>query len=131
MHKPFFAWVAMCCTAAVAQVLGAGGVAADFPPQAQTPSAAQLAERLNGHLFTARLANGTTWRIDYKSSSGYVFYDVSSGGRDTAKWRTEDGRACFEFRGAFPSGCAEFRLIGDVLHFKRASTGEIVAMEKN
>lgn len=118
---------ALCCSVAHGQT--AVAVPVDFPAGAQAPNAAQLAERLGGQVFTAKLANGVTWRMDYKSS-GYVFVDVGTGQRDTAKWRTEDGRVCLEFRGAFPSGCADYRISDDTLYLKRSSTGEVVALER-
>lgn len=132
MLKQLTAIAALCCAAAHGQAVPpvTPVAAADFPAGAQVPSAAQLAERLNGNVFTARVADGMTWRMDYKSSSGYVFFDVSNGARDTAKWRTEDGKACYEFRGRFPSGCTDFRLAGDKLYFQRRSTGEVLALEK-
>jgi hypothetical protein len=64
------------------------------------------------------------------NASGFVFVNIGTGARDTAKWHAEEGRACFEFRGAFHSGCSEFRVVGDGLYLKRASTGEILALEK-
>lgn len=123
MIKQFAIIAALCCTAAHSQA------PTDFPAGAQPPTASQLAERLGGQVYTAKLGNGVTWRMDYKSS-GYMFFDISPGGRDTAKWRTEDGKACFEFRGAFPSGCTEFRVSGDTLYLKRGSTGEVVMLER-
>ena len=106
------------------------GAAADFPAGAQVPGAPELAGRLSGHTYVAKLANGVTWRMEY-NTSGYMFINISTGARDTAKWRAEEGRACFEFRGTFPSGCSEFRVVGDGLYLKRASTGEILALERN
>lgn len=127
MIKQLAITAALCCSVVHSQTPSA--VPVDFPAGAQAPNAAQLAERLGGQVFTAKLANGVTWRMDYKSS-GYLFFDVSTGQRDTAKWRTEDGRLCLEFRGAFPSGCTEFRTSDDRLYLKRSSTGEVVALDR-
>ena len=100
----------------------------DYPPDAQPVSAQALNELVRGQVWLARLANGSTWRMDF-NSNGYVFLDVSTGGRDTARWRTEDSRICLDFRGNFPSGCAEYRLAGrQALHETRqrrsASSGK-------
>lgn len=127
MIKQLIPMAALCCTIAHSQAPNA--VPMDYPAGAQAPNAGQLAERLGGQLFTAKLANGVTWRMDYQSS-GYLFVNVSTGQRDTAKWRTEDGRVCLEFRGAFPSGCTDYRISGDTLYLKRNSTGEVVALER-
>jgi len=115
------------CGVAHGQTLNALPI--DFPDGAQSPTAAQLAEQLGGRVFTAKLFDGVTWRMEYQSS-GYLFLNVSTGQRDSATWRTEDGRVCLEFRGRFPSGCTEFRMRGDTLYLKRSSTGEVVALLK-
>lgn len=118
------------CAAAVhAQNPAPGTFPTAFPPDAQTPEAGVLAERLRGQVFTARLANGTGWRMEYQSS-GYMFADISNGARDNGKWRTEDGRVCVDYVGRFPSGCAELRLSGDTLYLKSRTTGEVVMLEK-
>lgn len=129
--RRFFIVAASACLAALsqAQPLPAPAPGPDFSEGGVRPPAAELAQRLTGNIYGATLANGATWRMDYKSSAGYVFFNISNGARDTAKWRTEDGRVCFEFRGPFPSGCIEYRVANDVLFFKRAS-GEIVAMQR-
>ena len=127
MIKQLVSLAALCCGVASSQTTNA--VPMDYPAGAQAPNAGQLAERLGGQVFTAKLANGVTWRLDYKSS-GYLFVDVSTGQRDTAKWRTEDGRVCLEFRGPFPSGCTDYRISGDTVYLKRSSTGEVVALER-
>jgi len=122
------------CAAALFTCLGASAqtppasAPMDYPPEVQAIPAQALTELLGGQVWTARLANGTTWRMDY-NRSGYMFTDVSTGGRDTAKWRTEDGRVCHEFRGSFPSGCNEYKLAGNKLYLKRGN-GEIVPLEK-
>ncbi len=127
MLKQLAIVAALCCGVAHGQTPNAFSV--DFPDGTQPPNAAQLTERLSDQVFTAKLAGGVTWRMDYKSS-GYVFFDVSTGQHDSAKWRAEDGRVCLEFRGKFLSGCTEFRISGDTLYLKRISTGEVVALQK-
>jgi len=126
--NPFVAAVALfSCLAATAQT-SSPQVPTEFPPGAQTPTAAQLTERLTGQTYYAHLTNGVTWRMQY-NNAGYMFVDVSPGGRDTARWRAEEGRTCYEFQRAGPS-CAEFRLVGDRLYLKRGTTGEVLALEK-
>lgn len=120
----------LCASAGAAVVCGSAfAQAQDFPPDARALNAAELSERLNGHIWDARLADGSTWRMDFKSTSGYVFMDTSRGQRDTGKWRAEDGRVCFEFR-RFPSGCSEWRDAAGQLYLKRSTTGEVVPLQK-
>lgn len=40
----------------------------------------------------------------------------------------DDGKMCVDFRGAFPSGCAEARMPGEAVWFKRATAGEVVQL---
>lgn len=115
------------CLAAMLQAQSL--TAPDFSEGAPHPSAAQLEERLAGNIFTATLANGVHWRMDYRSTAGHVFFDISTGARDTARWSAQEGKVCYQFQKAFPSGCTEYRLLGDRLYFKRSS-GEVVALEK-
>ena len=117
----------LCCGVAHGQTSNAFPI--DFPDGAQPPNAAQLSGQLNGQVFTAKLSNGVTWRMEYQSS-GYVFVNISTGGRDNGTWRTEEGRVCIEFRGPFTSGCSEIRMAGVSLYLKRCSSGEVVAMQK-
>ncbi len=101
----------------------------DFPEGAQPPSAAQLAEQLGGQVFTAKLSDGVTWRMDYKTS-GYLLFNINTDQRDNGTWHTEDGRVWMEFGGWFPTSCIEFRMSGNTLYLRRSSTGEVVALQK-
>lgn len=105
--------------------LAAQPAAPDFA-QLPVPKAAELSERLNG-VWTTRLANGVGWRMDFRDN-GFLYMDVSNGARDTGKWRTEDGRVCFEFR-QFPSSCSPWRIAGERLYVKRDS-GEVLTLQK-
>jgi hypothetical protein len=127
MFKQLAIVAALWCSVAHSQTPNAAPI--DFPDGAQAPNAAQLAEQLGGKLYTAKLFDGVTWRMEYQAS-GYVFVNLSTGPRDSGTWRTEDGRVCIEFRGPFPSGCTEYRLSGNTLYLKRSSTGEVVALQK-
>ncbi len=97
----------------------------EFPDGAEPASAVQLRERIAGKVMRAQLADGSTWRIDYKDN-GYMYIDTSGGFRDTGQWRVEEGKLCGEWRRA-PSGCSDVRLKGDAIYLKRAN-GEVVAL---
>lgn len=100
----------------------------DFPADAQVLSASELDARLRGKVYTATLFNGIGWRADYKAS-GYVFVNTTSGGSDTGKWRTEDGRVCVEYRGRMRSGCTEIRGGAQALYAKSSSTGVVTVLQ--
>ena len=120
---------ALCCLAAHGQQPAPAAVPMVYPEEAQPLTASQLDERLRGHVFTATLADGTGWRIDYKAS-GYAFANISNGASDSGKWRTEDSKMCIDYRGRFPAGCSEIRASAQALYLKRDSTGEIVTLRK-
>ena len=61
-------------------------------------AAAALKERFAGKVYAATLADGTRWRLDYKSN-GYFFVDTSTGFRGTGDWRADDGKLCARLRG--------------------------------
>lgn len=42
-------------------------------------------------------------------------------------WRTEDGKLCAEYRGSFPNGCNDVRLVGDGLLLKTRA-GDVVTL---
>lgn len=98
----------------------------DFSDAAASVPAEALRERLSGKVFTVKVADGNTWRLDYKGN-GYSFIDTANGFRDTGTWHTEASRLCMELRKA-TSGCNEMRLKDDVLYMKRSSNGEVVAL---
>lgn len=99
----------------------------EFPADARPAAASDLRTLLAGNAFHVRPAEGTSWRIDYKSN-GYAFLDTGSGFRDSGVWRVEDGRLCTEWRKA-RSGCSEVRVQGDAIYVKRASNGEVLLFE--
>ena len=96
-----------------------------FPDGAEVASAAQLRERIADKVMHVQLADGSSWRIDYRSN-GYAYLDTSSGFRDTGQWRAEDGKLCSDWRRA-SSGCSEARVRGDVIYVQRKS-GEVVVL---
>ncbi len=98
---------------------------ADFPADANTPSAAALQEAIAGNVFAVKLADGTSWRLEYKSN-GYFWVNTSRGFSDSGKWSTTDGKLCGELQKIKPS-CNEVRANGKALLLKRDS-GEIIEL---
>lgn len=117
--KTFLIASVACCSAAFAQPSEAPA----FPDGAAPPNAAELRERLAGKLIKVQLADGSSWRLEYKAN-GYFFVNTSRGFSDTGEWRTEDGKLCSKGRKINPS-CNDVRVVGDALYLKRDS-GEIV-----
>lgn len=99
----------------------------EFPPDAAPIGADALRERLSGKVFRARIANGDVWRLQY-NANGYFFMNTERGFNDDGKWRTEGGSFCTELKKVAPS-CAETRIKGDSIYFKRTSNGEVVEMK--
>jgi hypothetical protein len=85
-----------------------------------------LTDQLSDKVWRAPFANGSSARYEFRGP--YLYVDFSTGGRDNGRWRTEDGRLCVDFRGSFPSGCAEVRLHEGKPVFRRAVTGELVTL---
>lgn len=98
----------------------------EFPPDAAPIGADALRERLSGKVFRARIANGDAWRMQYMAN-GYFFINTDRGFADDGKWRVEDSRFCTELKKVAAS-CAEARIKGGAIYFKRASNGEVVEM---
>jgi hypothetical protein len=103
-------------------------VPSEFPAEASTRSADELRSLFAGKVLRARLADGSTWRLEYKAN-GYAFVDTGTGFRDTGQWRVEDGRICVEWRKA-PGGCNEARSAGSTVYIKRTQSGEVVALRE-
>ena len=97
----------------------------EFPADGAAVAAAELKERFAGKVYKVTLADGTRWRLDYKSN-GYFFVDTSTGFRGTGDWRADEGKLCARLRGN-PESCNEVRQVGEVIYLKRDS-GEIIAM---
>ena len=98
---------------------------ADFPADTTTPSATALQEALAGKVFAVKLADGTSWRLEYKSS-GYFWINTSRGFNDSGKWTVQDGKVCSELQKVAAS-CSEARMHGKALLLKRTS-GEIIEL---
>lgn len=100
----------------------------EFPIDAVATSADDLRGRISGKVFKVKLADGTTWRLEYKAN-GYAFVDTSRGFRDTGKWRVEDSKLCSDWQKA-PSGCSETRIKGEAIYLKRISNGEVIVFSR-
>jgi hypothetical protein len=109
----------------VAASASAQTVPKEFPADGTTSSAAALKERFAGKVYATTLADGTSWRIDYKSS-GYFFIDTSTGFHGSGDWHADDGKLCSRLRGATLS-CNDVRAVGEVIYLKRDS-GEVIAL---
>ena len=101
----------------------AGTSAQGFPDGASTPNAEELHKRLGGNVFTVKLTDGTSWRLEFKSN-GYFFVDTSSGFRGDGQWSAEEGKLCSHLRGRDRT-CNDARVHNGVLHLKRDS-GEFI-----
>jgi hypothetical protein len=112
------------CGVAAAQA-PAPAPAADFPADARTLTPEQLRERLRGKTFHVALADGTSWRLQYRDAQ--FFINTSRGFNDDGPWRAEATTLCAEGRRIKPA-CNEMRLVGETLLMKRDS-GEIVKFE--
>lgn len=109
-----------------ALALAQTSVPTDFPPDAVVLTDQGLQQRKAGKVFRATLANGQTWRLEYKAND-YVFLNTGSGHADNGKWSAQGGQLCIEWNRS-PSGCSETRATADAVYVKRSSTGEVVAM---
>ena len=99
-----------------------------FPDGATSPSAAEVKRYLDDKVFKIKLADGNSWRLEYKAS-GYFFVNTSTGFNGGGQWQAEDGRLCGQLKGR-DRGCNDVRLHEDVLHLKRDS-GEIIQYTQN
>lgn len=100
-------------------------VAQAFPDGASELSDIELMQRLSDRVFDVKLADGVSWRLEYKSN-GYFFIDTSNNFRGDGKWAAENGKLCGQLRGRDRT-CSDVRLHQDILHVKRIS-GEIMRL---
>jgi hypothetical protein len=112
-------------TAALLAMPALHALAQAFPEGGTIPDAAEVKRRLDDRVFSVRLADGISWRLQY-AARGHFFVDTSTGGRGKGEWRAEDGKLCSQPPGR-NWGCNDVRLINDVLHLKRDS-GEIIQL---
>lgn len=97
--------------------------AQSFPDDSTTPSNEEIKRYLESSVLTAAIADGTTWRLEYKSG-GYFFINTSRGFNSDGKWQVEDGKLCGELRGRNRT-CNEVRMHKGFLLYRR-DNGEIV-----
>jgi hypothetical protein len=119
--KPI-AWIFL-ATVSCASAQGAPPQA--IPDDATAPSAEQLKAMLSGKVFRVKVADGSSWRLDYRGN-GYWYVDTSTNFRDSGKWRTEDGKLCTEGR-AVRAACNDIRIQADVIYLRRDS-GEVIRL---
>ena len=98
-------------------------LAQDFPADATIPTAAEVQKLLTASTLSAKLADGTIWRLEYKAN-GYFFLNTNRGFNSKGEWKAEEGRLCGQLQGR-PAACNEVRVHMGALHYKR-DTGEIV-----
>ena len=106
-------------------VLAGTGAAQDFPADATAPTAEQLSAALGGKAFDVAPADGTRWRLEFKSN-GYFFININNGFNGSGEWRAEDGKLCTRLQGRDAAmTCNEARLSGAQV-LARRTTGEMI-----
>ena len=127
-HRTFAAF-------AIVIVIGLGAASAqtvrvEFPPDAKPLAPEALKERLAGKVFKVSLADGTSWRLEYRANGSY-FVNTSRGFNATGNWRVEGSTTCSETARS-PLICSEVRLVGDTIYLKRGvDPGEVLKLEPN
>ena len=99
----------------------------EFLTDSTIPTDDALRAHVTGKTFKVKPAQGASWRLEYKDN-GYAFVDITSGFRDSGKWKAEKGQLCNEWQ-KIPGSCSDVRLKDGVLYLKRVSNGEIVAFQ--
>jgi hypothetical protein len=94
-----------------------------FPEEASKPTAAEVKKYLDDRVFKIKLADGNSWRLEYKSN-GYFYVNTSTGFNGSGQWQAEDGKLCGQLKGR-DRGCNEVRIYQELLHLKRDS-GEVI-----
>jgi len=101
----------------------AASFAQDFPAESTSPSNEEIKKYVESGVLSAAISDGTTWRLEYKSS-GYFFINTSRGFNSDGKWQVEDGKLCGALKGRDRT-CNEVRMHKGILLYKR-DNGEIV-----
>ena len=118
--------MSICNTKSVGVLLvlaAAASVAQGFPADATAPSDEEIKKYVESGVLTAAIADGTTWRLEYKPN-GYFFINTSRGFNSDGQWQAEGGKLCGALKGRDRT-CNEVRMHQGVLHYKR-DNGEIV-----
>jgi hypothetical protein len=118
-------WKFLALLLAPAAALAQAPVPTAFPSESAPLAPEALKQRLTGKVFLANPVTGTPLRVEYRDV--YAFVNVGNFS-DSGKWRVEGSSVCVDWKKA-PASCSEARLAGDILYIKRASNGEIVAMQ--
>jgi hypothetical protein len=103
----------------------APGAAGEFPADLPKLSADALKQKVSGKTFAVKLANGTSWKLEYKSN-GYYFVNTSTGFNGSGAWQVTEGQLCGQPRGE-PMTCNDVRERADGLVLKRQS-GEVIVL---
>ncbi|TDM09421.1 MAG: hypothetical protein C4K60_09140 [Ideonella sp. MAG2] len=109
--------------AAALVALHGAALAQEFPQGAQAMSAADIRKYIEDKVQDVKLADGTSWRLEYKAN-GYFFINTSRGFNGSGEWQAEEGKLCGQLRGRERT-CNDVRMVNGVMHYKRDS-GEIV-----
>jgi len=84
-----------------------------------------MQESFSGKTYTVKLANGTSWKWDFRSN-GYFYFSTSDCFSDTGKWSIKETKVCTEGR-KINASCNEVRQNGAGLNYKR-DNGDVIPM---
>ena len=119
-------------TSSLLAVLAVSSALAQNTPPTEYPSGSvalaneAIQQRLNGKLFSAKPADGSAWRFDFKDN-GYMYFNTDRGYSDFGPWRIESGQWCVDLKKSGPS-CSDLREKDGQLYYKRASNGEVLQL---
>ena len=108
---------------AVTLLSSGAALAQAFPEGASVPNNDEIKKYLEDKVHDSRIADGTTWRLEYKSN-GYFFINTNRGFNSDGRWQVEDGKLCAQLKGRDRT-CNEVRMHNGILFYKRDS-GEII-----
>jgi hypothetical protein len=74
---------------------GIGDFLTDLPKSSADASKKKLSDKK----FDVKLADGTSWKLEYKSN-GYYSVNTSTGFSNAGTWQAADGQLCLQPRGA-------------------------------
>ena len=104
----------------------AARTASDFPSASAAISGENLRRAFADKAYTVRLADGSTWKLQYKAN-GYFFVNTSVGFNGSGTWKVQDDKVCTDGRGMTPA-CVVVHQQGDSLFMKRSVSGEIIEL---
>jgi hypothetical protein len=102
--------------------------AEEFPDGATVLPTAEITQRFAGKIFTVKVRDNATWRIEYHAN-GYFFFNHSNGFSDTGEWNIQNGKLCSKGR-KINASCNEVRLKDDILLLKRDNGDVVQFVEK-